>query len=125
MIVSDKPRTGYPRPFRAATPRQPGTPARGPGNRWLVLRDGKLEFPLVYADDVVDAIMASVAKKLTYGEVIQIIDPEHLTQEDVVGLAGDAKPSCASLGPSCSPSASSASTRSARSAGRARSRCTA
>ncbi|HEX7841833.1 MAG TPA: NAD-dependent epimerase/dehydratase family protein, partial [Kofleriaceae bacterium] len=62
------------------------------GGRWLVLGDGKLELPLVYIDDVVDAIMAAIAKKLTHGEVIQIIDPEHLTQEDVLGLAGGARP---------------------------------
>ena len=59
--------------------------------RWLVLGDGKLELPLVYIDDVDDAIMASVAKKLTHREVIQIIDPEHLTQDDVLGLAGGEK----------------------------------
>src|SRR4029079_3678277 len=47
---------------------------------------------LVYIDDVVDAIMCSISKKLTHGEVIQIIDPEHLTQEDVLGLAGGAQP---------------------------------
>jgi len=61
------------------------------GGRWLVLGDGKLELPLVYIDDVVDAIMASIAKKLTHGEVIQIIDPEHLTQKDVLDLAGGEK----------------------------------
>src|SRR5262249_36620749 len=43
-------------------------------------------------DDVVDAIMAAVAKRLTRGELIQIIDPEHLTQEDVLGLAGGSRP---------------------------------
>src|SRR4029453_19020111 len=46
---------------------------------------------LVYIDDVVDAIMCAIAKRLTHGEVIQIIDPEHLTQEDVLGLAGGSK----------------------------------
>jgi len=61
------------------------------GGRWLVLGDGKLELPLVYIDDVVDAIMSCVYKNLTHGEVIQIIDPEHLTQEDVLDLAGGKK----------------------------------
>ena len=56
-----------------------------------MLGDGKLELPLVYIDDVVDAIMAAVAKKLTGGQVIQIIDPDHLTQEDLLGLAGGNK----------------------------------
>lgn len=74
--------------FGGGIPLINGAVARNAGGRWLVLGDGKLELPLVYIDDVVDAIMASVTRKLTRGEVIQIIDPEHLTQEDVLGLAG-------------------------------------
>jgi predicted dehydrogenase/nucleoside-diphosphate-sugar epimerase len=77
--------------FGGGIPLINGAVARNAGGRWLVLGDGKLELPLVYIDDVVDAIVASVTKKLTHGEVIQIIDPEHLTQEDVLGLAGGAK----------------------------------
>ncbi len=68
-----------------------GAVARNAGGRWLVLGDGKLELPLVYMDDVVDAIMQSIAKKLTHGEVIQLVDPEHLTQDDVLGIAGGGK----------------------------------
>jgi len=56
-----------------------------------VLGDGKLELPLVYIDDVVDAILLAAKSPLHKGEVIQIIDPEHLTQEDVLGLAGGNK----------------------------------
>ncbi|HMG24011.1 MAG TPA: NAD-dependent epimerase/dehydratase family protein, partial [Kofleriaceae bacterium] len=77
--------------FGGGIPLINGAVARSAGGRWLVLGDGKLELPLVYIDDVVDAIMASVAKQLRRGEVIQIIDPEHLTQEDVLGLAGGTK----------------------------------
>ena len=77
--------------FGGGIPLINGAIARNAGGRWLVLGDGKLELPLVYIDDVVDAIMASVAKRLIHGEVIQIIDPEHLTQEDVLGLAGSAR----------------------------------
>jgi 2-alkyl-3-oxoalkanoate reductase len=69
-----------------------GAVARNAGGRWLVLGDGKLELPLVYIDDVVDSITAAIDKKLTKGEVIQIIDPEHLTQQDVLALAGGGKP---------------------------------
>lgn len=78
--------------FGGGIPLINGAVARNAGGRWLVLGDGKLELPLVYIDDVVDAIMAAIARKLTHGEVIQIIDPEHLTQEDVLGLAGGARP---------------------------------
>lgn len=78
--------------FGGGIPLINGAVARSAGGRWLVLGDGKLELPLVYIDDVVDAIMAAIAKKLVRGEIIQIIDPEHLTQEDVLGLAGGARP---------------------------------
>jgi predicted dehydrogenase/nucleoside-diphosphate-sugar epimerase len=78
--------------FGGGIPLINGAVARNAGGRWLVLGDGKLELPLVYIDDVVDAIMDCVKKRLTHGELIQIIDPEHLTQEDVLGLAGGKKP---------------------------------
>lgn len=68
-----------------------GAVARSAGGRWLVLGDGQLELPLVYIDDVVDAIEAAVAKKLTGGQIIQIIDPEALTQADVLEVAGRGK----------------------------------
>ncbi len=78
--------------FGGGIPLINGAVARNAGGRWLVLGDGKLELPLVYIDDVVDAMMDCVKKNLTHGEIIQIIDPEHLTQEDVLGLAGGKKP---------------------------------
>ena len=78
--------------FGGGIPLINGAVARNAGGRWLVLGDGKLELPLVYIDDVVDAMLASIHKQLTHGEIIQIIDPEHLTQEDVLGLAGGTRP---------------------------------
>ena len=78
--------------FGGGIPLINGAVARNAGGRWLVLGDGKLELPLVYIDDVVDAVMRSIDKQLVGGEIIQIIDPEHLTQEQVLGLAGGAKP---------------------------------
>ncbi len=69
-----------------------GAVARNAGGRWLVLGDGKLELPLVYLDDVVDSILDAIDKRLTSGEVIQIIDPDRLTQEDVLALAGGGRP---------------------------------
>jgi nucleoside-diphosphate-sugar epimerase len=78
--------------FGGGIPLINGAVARNAGGRWLVLGDGKLELPLVYIDDVVDSIMAAIDKRLVRGEVIQIIDPEHLTQEDVLALAGGGRP---------------------------------
>jgi nucleoside-diphosphate-sugar epimerase/predicted dehydrogenase len=69
-----------------------GAVARRAGGRWLVLGDGQLELPLVYIDDVVDAIMASIERELNQGEIIQIIDGEALTQRDVLDLAGGGVP---------------------------------
>jgi nucleoside-diphosphate-sugar epimerase len=78
--------------FGGGIPLINGAVARSAAGRWLVLGDGKLELPLVYIDDVVDAVIAAVGKKLAAGEVIQIIDPERLTQDDVLDLAGGARP---------------------------------
>jgi predicted dehydrogenase/nucleoside-diphosphate-sugar epimerase len=74
--------------FGGGIPLVNGAVARRAGAKWLVLGDGKLELPLVYIDDVVDAILASMDKRLTKGEVIHIIDDAQLTQTEVLGLAG-------------------------------------
>jgi nucleoside-diphosphate-sugar epimerase len=78
--------------FGGGIPLINGAVARSAGPGWVVLGDGKLELPLVYIDDVVDAVLAAIARKLTRGEVIQVIDPERLTQDDVLELAGGARP---------------------------------
>jgi 2-alkyl-3-oxoalkanoate reductase len=77
--------------FGGGIPLVNGAVARSAGPRWLILGDGQLELPLVYLDDVVDAIEQSIAKKLTGGEIIQLIDPEVLTQSDVLEVAGRGK----------------------------------
>ncbi len=69
-----------------------GAVARRAGGRWLVLGDGKLELPLIYIDDVVDAIVAAVDRTLIKGEIIQLIDSTVLTQHDVLELAGGGAP---------------------------------
>jgi len=75
--------------FGGGIPLVNGAVARRAGGRWLVLGDGKLELPLVYIDDVVDAVMAAVARSLTGGEIIQLVDGDHLTQEDVLAAVGN------------------------------------
>ncbi|MCX5742457.1 MAG: NAD-dependent epimerase/dehydratase family protein, partial [Proteobacteria bacterium] len=77
--------------FGGGIPLINGAVARAAAGRWLILGDGQLELPLVYLDDVIDAIEAAVDRRLTGGEVIQIIDPEHLTQRDVLALAGSTR----------------------------------
>jgi nucleoside-diphosphate-sugar epimerase len=50
----------------------------------MILGSGRLTVPLVYIDDVVDAIVAAVDRKLVSGEVIQLVDDERLTQEEIL-----------------------------------------
>jgi nucleoside-diphosphate-sugar epimerase len=78
--------------FGGGIPLINGAVARKAAGRWLVLGDGKLELPLVYIDDVVQAIVAAIDRRITSGEIIQIIDPEPLTQEAVLAAAGGGKP---------------------------------
>ena len=77
--------------FGGGIPLITGAVARSAGSRWLVLGDGEIELPLVYIDDVVDAVFQTVEKKLDRGQVIQLVDPEVLTQSDVLALAGGNK----------------------------------
>ena len=77
--------------FGGGIPLITGAVARNVRGNWVVLGDGKLELPLVYIDDVVDAIAAAIEKRVTGGEVIHLIDPDHLTQQEVLDLAGDNK----------------------------------
>lgn len=98
-LVRDAAASGFPtvilRPgqiFGGGIPLINGAVARNAGGRWLVLGDGTIELPLIYIDDVVDAIMRAVQLRLVSGEVIQLVDPEKLTQTDVLSLAGENKP---------------------------------
>ncbi len=72
--------------FGGGIPVLTGAIARRAGSRWLILGDGKLPLPLVYIDDVVDAIMQAADSSLKSAEIIQIIDNEVLTQNEVLDL---------------------------------------
>ncbi len=65
-----------------------GAVARNAGGRWLILGDGSLELPLVYIEDVVDGITAAIAKQLVEGQIIQLVDPVHLTQAELLDAVG-------------------------------------
>jgi predicted dehydrogenase/nucleoside-diphosphate-sugar epimerase len=58
--------------------------ARRAAGRHLVLGDGEMILPLVYIDDVVDALMLAAKNGLHTGEVIQLVDPEQWTQNQVL-----------------------------------------
>ncbi len=78
--------------FGGGIPLINGAVARRAAGRWLVLGDGTLPLPLVYLDDVVDAILAAVDRRLTHGEVIQLVDDDQLTQREVLEVAGGGAP---------------------------------
>jgi len=60
--------------------------ARRRGKRWIVLGDGNNPLPLVYIDDVVDAIMRAAQGGLHNGEIIQLVDSQVLTQNQVLRM---------------------------------------
>lgn len=78
--------------FGGGIPLVTGAVARRLGGRWLVLGEGDLPLPLVYIDDVVDAIMLALHTELDKGEVIQIIDPASLTQNEVLSMVDGKRP---------------------------------
>jgi nucleoside-diphosphate-sugar epimerase len=58
--------------------------ARKAGRRWLVLGGGDVRLPLVYMDDVVDAILLAADGPLRDGEVIQLVDDYTPTQDELL-----------------------------------------
>ena len=52
------------------------------GNRWIVMGDGNALLPLVYVDDVVDALLKSAECDRATGQIIQLVDGEQITQRE-------------------------------------------
>ena len=63
--------------------------ARKIGSMRLVLGDGNLKLPLVYIDDTVEAILLSLNKELSCGEIIHIHDKVTLTQNQALNAISD------------------------------------
>ena len=72
--------------FGGKIPLVTGAVARRVGGRWLVLGDGEVRLPLVYLDDVVDGILSAADGSLQKGEVIQLVDADTLTQNEVLAI---------------------------------------
>jgi predicted dehydrogenase/nucleoside-diphosphate-sugar epimerase len=60
--------------------------ARRLGGRLLILGDGEIPLPLVHLDDVVDALLSAARGPLRHGEVVHLVDPETLTQNQAIDL---------------------------------------
>jgi nucleoside-diphosphate-sugar epimerase/predicted dehydrogenase len=58
--------------------------ARRVGNLFVILGDGTRELPLVYVEDLVNAIVLAAEKSRFDGSVIHIVDRAHITQNQLV-----------------------------------------
>jgi nucleoside-diphosphate-sugar epimerase len=58
--------------------------ARRMGNLFVILGDGTRELPLVYVDDVVNAIILAGENGKFDGRVFHIVDRTHITQNQLV-----------------------------------------
>ena len=58
--------------------------ARRMGNFFVILGDGTRELPLVYVDDVVNAIVLAAENSKFDGRVFHIVDRTHITQNQLV-----------------------------------------
>jgi len=77
----------------------PGVEASSPAGsfgmfgRWIVVGSGKLKLPLVYVDDVVDALLLGSSRPGVEGKLVNLVDPEAVTQREFIRMARSARPS--------------------------------
>ena len=60
--------------------------------RWIVVGSGSLPLPLVYVDDVVDALLLGSSRSGLEGKLINLVDPAVVTQREFVKIVRGAKP---------------------------------
>lgn len=60
--------------------------------RWIVVGRGSLKLPLVYVDDVVDALLLGATQPGIEGVLINLVDPTAVTQRDYIRRAQIAEP---------------------------------
>ena len=68
------------------------TGAIGLAGRWIVAGRGDLPLSLVYVDDVADALILAENRPEAVGNVIQLVDPTVITQNEYVAIAQRSKP---------------------------------
>jgi predicted dehydrogenase/nucleoside-diphosphate-sugar epimerase len=66
--------------------------AIGLAGRWVILGSGNLPLPLVYVEDVVDALVQAGSTDGVNGRIFQLVDPEAVTQNEYVGQCQKANP---------------------------------
>jgi nucleoside-diphosphate-sugar epimerase len=62
------------------------------GNRWIVMGNGKALLPLVYVQDTVDALLQAAESDAAVGQVIQVVDPQQITQREYLRYCGPKMP---------------------------------
>jgi nucleoside-diphosphate-sugar epimerase len=68
----------------------PGAPLMTPdvghvvGSKIIVLGDGKLVPPLVYVEDVIDAILLAANANVFDGSIFNLVDEEQISQEQII-----------------------------------------
>jgi nucleoside-diphosphate-sugar epimerase len=60
--------------------------------RWIVVGSGNLPLPLVYVDDVVDALLLGCARTGLEGKLVNLVDPTVVTQREFITIAHRANP---------------------------------
>jgi predicted dehydrogenase/nucleoside-diphosphate-sugar epimerase len=73
---------------------EPSCPAGGFAmfGRWIVVGNGSLPLPLVYVDDVVDALLLGSSRPGMEGALVNLVDPALVTQREFIQIAQAAKP---------------------------------
>ncbi|MDP9268944.1 MAG: Gfo/Idh/MocA family oxidoreductase [Acidobacteriota bacterium] len=69
--------------FGPGAPLITGAVARRVGSRLVILGNGKQVLPLVYVDDVVDAILLAAERNIWTGEIFHLVDAAAVTQEQL------------------------------------------
>jgi predicted dehydrogenase/nucleoside-diphosphate-sugar epimerase len=68
------------------------TGAIGLAGRWIVAGRGDLPLGLVYVDDAADALVLAEERPEAVGQVIQLVDPTMITQNEYVAIAQRSRP---------------------------------
>jgi nucleoside-diphosphate-sugar epimerase len=73
---------------------EPSSPAGSFGmfGRWIVVGFGSLPLPLVYVDDVVDALLLGSSRPGVEGALVNLVDPAMVTQREFIRIAQAARP---------------------------------
>jgi nucleoside-diphosphate-sugar epimerase len=60
--------------------------------RWIVVGNGSLPLPLVYVDDVVQAMVLAATRPLTPGTLVNLVDPATINQRDFIAMVQADRP---------------------------------